>query len=106
MKKLAIILNKCFKVDKIGLLWKKIPLCIVNLRGEETAPDFNIAKNYIGDNTNIECQIKILSLDYFDRILKGILKGLIPMLWLSMNNACMIGPALQRGYHGISLLLH
>ena len=78
-----------YNVDDTGLYWKKLPSRTYISRKENLVPGFKASKDwltlFLGGNTSGTLKLKPLLVYHFEtlRIMKGILKSHLPVIWTS-----------------------
>jgi len=93
-----------FNVDETGLFWKKLPSRTYISREEKSAPGFKASKDQLalllGGNTSRTLKLKPLLVYHFEnpRVMKGILKSHLPVIWTSNRKAWVMQQIFSEWY--------
>jgi hypothetical protein len=84
-----------FNVDETGLFWKRKPSRSYTAKEEKSMPGYKAAKDrltlLLGANAASDCKLKPLLVYRAEnpRALKCLVKGTLPVIWISNSKACV-----------------
>jgi len=93
-----------FNVDETGLYWEKLPSRTYISRGEKSTPGFKTSKDrltvLLGGNASGTVKLKLLLLSHSEtpRVMKGILKSRLPVIWTSNRKAWVMQHVFSEWY--------